>query len=208
MQARSPRRRWSGDQPSRSYDSSNGSSSMSPNNIGLSQENSFSFSDSNFSISEQVVDYSYGGEEIGHVDPGSARYIPGSFSHSREAPRTPLSQSGDGVSEITANIPDFIEGIENDSRKPEEVEEAGLSQLVTLPANSDQPLSYTHNIEQNSAWKAEKYEDKKIGKTSLQSIYSVKLSISELGGGKATLFCPQGPIKDDEDVSLVQARWL
>ncbi|RFU82062.1 hypothetical protein TARUN_142 [Trichoderma arundinaceum] len=139
----------------------------------------------------------------------SGRYSEFHESYLNEIPRSLSTTSDDFISEDNAqNLPGLIEGIENDGRRAEEVEEAGLSQMVALPADNEQSLVNSYLTESNSAWKAEKSYDKKIGTTNLQSIYSVKYSISEMGRGKVTLFCPQGPIKDDDDLELIQTRWL
>ncbi|PTB65716.1 hypothetical protein BBK36DRAFT_1202489 [Trichoderma citrinoviride] len=100
------------------------------------------------------------------------------------------------------------EGLETDGKRAEELEEAGLSWTVTLPSDNEQSRPYTNLAEANSVWKAEKTCDRRIGTTTLQSIHSIQYSMGERGLPKVTLFCPQGPTRHDEDVSLVQARWL
>ncbi|KAL7806375.1 hypothetical protein V8C44DRAFT_339037 [Trichoderma aethiopicum] len=99
------------------------------------------------------------------------------------------------------------EELETDGRRAAELEEVGLSCTVALPSDNE-ARPYTTPAEANSVWRAEKTCDKRIGTTTLQSIHSIQYSISERGLPKVTLFCPQGPARHEEDVSLVQARWL
>lgn len=209
----SPPRQFSGDRPSRIYrDFSNESFEKTSSNIYQSPEKVFRLPRRGTDISEQDFDISYGGEPIPvHPAPWDTRDLIDSYGTQNASSRT-LSPLGDEYMSEKYISSVFgvegIEGIENDGRKAEEVEEAGLSWTVTLPADNEQSMRYTNITDSNSVWKVEKSYDKKIGTTSLQPIYSIKYAVDEMGQGKVTLFCPQGPIRDDEDLALVQARWL
>lgn len=198
----SPPRRHSDDPPPRRYrDFSNGQQSP---------EKKFRPFHRSAERNEDDFDVSYGGEP---VPAHTAEWEPQSTTESYDILNTPSrtlspTYGSYNAEKNTSNIPSFVEGIENDGTKAEEAEEAGLSWTVTLPANNEQSMLYTNLIDSNSAWKVEKGYDKKIGTTTLQSIYSIKYSIGEMGQGKITLFCPQGPIRDDEDLASVQAKWL
>lgn len=205
----SPRRRHSGDQPPRGY---RGISAGTSNSKRLSSpkpefppfyennyrnKHNFESPDEEIPIPEDSADW-------------EPHYSTASYNIRNASSGTPSLRSGDDIArENVSSRPSFVEGIENDGKKAEEVEDAGLSCTVTLPSNNEQSLPlYTNLTDSNSAWKVEKSYDKKIGTTHLQSIYSIKYSIGEMGQEKITLFCPQGPIKDDEDSALVQAKWL
>lgn len=205
----SPRRRHSGDQPPWRY---RGISAGTSNSKRLSSPKpKFSpFHESNYR-NKHNFDSSY--EEIPIPEDSASwepHYSTESYNIRNASSGTPPLPSGDNIARENASSRlSFVEGIENDGKKVEEVEDAGLSCTVTLPSNSEQSLpNYTNLTDSNSAWKVEKSYDKKIGTTHLQSIYSIKYSIGEMGQEKITLFCPQGPIKDDEDLALVQAKWL
>ncbi|KAL7948773.1 hypothetical protein V8C42DRAFT_312299 [Trichoderma barbatum] len=208
-----PHRRQSGDQsPPKNVHRgiSNELPRRTPSNLQLSPERESRPSRRGTVIDEDDLDFAYGGEPISaHSSAWDTQYFTES-DYVRNASSRTLSTPSDNYTpwENTSNIPNFTEGVENDGKRAEEVEEAGLSWTVTLPTDSEQSMLYTNLTESNSIWKAEKKYDKKIGTTTLQSVYSIKYSIGEMGQGKVTLFCPQGPIKDDEDPTLVQARWL
>lgn len=198
----STRRRYSGDAPPRRYrDFSNGQ---------LSPERIFHPSRRGIERNEDEFDVSYGGEPVpAHTALGEPQSATGSYDILNTSLRPLSPTSSSYIAEKNASsIPSFVEGIENDDKKAGEVEEAGLSWTVTLPTNNEQSMLYTNPTDLNSAWKVEKGYDKKIGTTTLQSIYSIKYSIGEMGQGKTTLFCPQGPIRDNEDLASVQAKWL
>lgn len=198
----STRRRYSDDAPPRRYrDFSSGQ---------LSPERIFHPSRRVIQRNEDKFDISYGGEPVPvHTALGEPQSATGSYDILNTSSR-PLSPTigSYNVEKNASSIPSFVEGIENDGTKAGEVEEAGLSWTVTLPTNNEQSMLYTNPTDLNSAWKVEKGYDKKIGTTTLQSIYSIKYSIGEMGQGKTTLFCPQGPIRDNEDLASVQAKWL
>jgi hypothetical protein len=198
----SPRRRLSDDPPPRRY--------TGFSNERLSPERQFRPSRRNTERDEAIFDVSYGGEPLPAL---AASWEPQiateSYDFLSTSPRASSPTSGSYITDKnTSSIPSYVEGIENDGRKAEEVEEAGLSWTVTLPTNNEQSMLYTHISDSNSAWKTKKYHDKKIGTTTLESIYSIKYSTGEMGQGKITLFCPQGPIRDNEDSAPVQAKWL
>jgi hypothetical protein len=208
----SPPPRFSGDR--RKYrDFSSESFGRNSNNIRLGPERDFHLPRRGTDISEQGFGISYGGEPIpAHSALWDTREFIESYGIQNASSRSPSPLGDEQMSEKyienISSVIEGIEGIENDGRKAEEVEEAGLSWTVTLPADNDASMRYTNLKESNSVWKAEKSYDKKIGTTILQPIYSIKYAVDEMGQGKATLFCPQGPIRDDEDLALVQARWL
>lgn len=197
----SPRRRHSDDVPLRTY--------RDFSTRQLRPERKFRPSRRGTERSEDDL-ISYGGEPVqAHTASWEPHSAAESYDILNTSSRTLSPTSGSYTTEkTTSNIPSFIEGIENDGTKAEEVEEAGLSWTVTLPINNEHSMPYTNLTDSNSAWKVEKGYDKKIGTTTLQSIYSIKYSIGEMGQGKTTLFCPQGPIRDDEDLASVQAKWL
>ncbi|KAL6798325.1 hypothetical protein J3E68DRAFT_449296 [Trichoderma sp. SZMC 28012] len=205
----SPRRRHSGDEPPRRYrgifaGTSNSKRLSSPKpEFRPFYENTYK--------NKHNIDSLY--EEIPIPEDSASwehHYSTESYDIRNASSGTPPLPSGDTIAgENVSSRPNFVEGIENDGKKAEEVEDAGLSCTVTLPSNNEQSLPlYTNLTDSNSAWKVEKSYDKKIGTTHLQSIYSIKYSIGEMGQEKVTLFCPQGPSKDDEDSALVQAKWL
>lgn len=205
----SPRRRHSGDQPPRRH---RGISAGTSNSKRLSSPKPEfrPFYENNYR-NKLKFDSPY--EELPiPEDPASwePHYSKESYNNRNASSGTPPLPSGGNVArDNVSSRPSFVEGIENDGKKAEEVEDAGLSCTVTLPSNNEQSLPlYTNLTDSNSAWKVEKSYDKKIGTTHLQSIYSIKYSIGEMGQEKITLFCPQGPIKDDDDSALVQAKWL
>ncbi|KAL7914047.1 hypothetical protein GGI35DRAFT_439276 [Trichoderma velutinum] len=202
----SPRRRHSGDQPRRRY---RGVSTGTPNRLSPSGRE-FRPSRRNNDMNEDKFDVSDRRESIpDHSASWEPHYSTEPYDVQNASSATPRPPNSGNISEENiSSRPKFVEGIENDGNKAEEVEDAGLSCTVILPSNSEQSLPYTNLTDSNSAWKVEKSYDKKIGTTNLQSIYSIKYSIGEMGQEKITLFCPQGPIKDDEDSALVQAKWL
>ncbi|KAL7801053.1 hypothetical protein V8C43DRAFT_326182 [Trichoderma afarasin] len=205
----SPRRRHSGDEPLRRY---RGISAGTSNSKRLSSPKpEFRPFYENTYKNKHNIDSLY--EEIPIPEDSASwehHYSTESYDIRNASSGTPPLPSGDKIAgESVSSRPNFVEGIENDGKKAEEVEDAGLSCTVTLPSNNEQSLPlYTNLTDSNSAWKVEKSYDKKIGTTHLQSIYSIKYSIGEMGQEKITLFCPQGPSKDDEDSALVQAKWL
>ncbi|KAL7954776.1 hypothetical protein V8C34DRAFT_293425 [Trichoderma compactum] len=205
----SPRRRHSGDQPPQRH---RGISAGTSNRIRLSSPKTEfrPFRESNYR-NKNRFDSLY--EEIPvpeHSASWEPHYSTESFDIRNASSGTPPLPGSDNIAGENVNSrPNFVEGIENDGKKAEEVEDAGLSCTVTLPSNNEQSLSpYTNRTDSNSAWKVEKSYDYKIGATHLQSIYSINYSIGEMGQERITLFCPQGPTKDDEDSALVQAKWL
>lgn len=176
----------------------------------VSPERKFRPSRRNTIRNEDDFDVSYGGEPVpartASWEPEPATDF---YDFLNTSPRTLSPTRSSYISENnTSNISSFVEGIENDGTRAEKVEEAGLSWTVTLPTNNEHSVLYTNSADSNSPWKAEKMIDKKIGTTALQSIYSMKYSTGEMGQGKITLFCPQGPTRDNEDSSSVQAKWL
>lgn len=197
----SPRRRFSDDPPPRRY--------TGFSNERLSPERQFRPSRRGTGRNEDDFDVSYGGEPVpAHTASWEPQPATESYDFLSTSPRTSSPTSGSYITEKnTSSIPSYVEGIENDGTKAEEVEEAGMSWTVTLPTNNEHML-YTHLSDSNSAWKTKKYYDKKIGTTTLESIYSIRYSTGEMGQGKITLFCPQGPIRDNEDSAPVQAKWL
>lgn len=198
----SPRRRFNGDPPPRRYrDFSDGR---------LSSERQFRPSRRSIEGNEDDFDVSYGGEPVpAHTASWEPRPTTESYGNLNASPRTSSPTSGSNITEKAASsIPSFFEGIENDGKRAEEVEETGLSWTVALPTNNDQSMPYTYMPDSNSAWKAEKNYDKKIGTTTLESIYAIKYSTGEMGQEKITLFCPQGPTRDTEDSAPAQAKWL
>ncbi|KAK0766313.1 hypothetical protein N5P37_000034 [Trichoderma harzianum] len=204
----SPRRRHSGDQPPRRY---RGISAGTSNSKRLSspKPDFRPFYENNY---RNKLNFDSPYEELPiPEDPASweSHYSTESYNSRNASSGTPPLPSGGNVArENVSSRPSFVEGIENDGKKAEEVEDAGLSCIVTLPSNNEQSLPYTNLTDSNSVWKVGKSYDKKIGTTHLQSIYSIKYSIGEMGQEKITLFCPQGPIKDDDDSAVVQAKWL
>lgn len=205
----SPRLQHSGDEPLRRY---RGISAGTSNSKRLSSPKpEFRPFYENTYKNKHNIDSLY--EEIPIPEDSASwehHYSTESYDIRNASSGTPPLPSGDKIAgENVSSRPNFVEGIENDGKKAEEVEDAGLSCTVTLPSNNEQSLPlYTNLTDSNSAWKVEKSYDKKIGTTHLQSIYSIKYSIGEMGQEKITLFCPQGPSKDDEDSALVQAKWL
>jgi hypothetical protein len=199
----SPRRRYSDDLPSwRSRSFSRGQ--LSP------EERKFRFSRIGSETSEDDFDVSYGRDPL-PAPSASWEHQPArdSYDFLTTSPRTLSSISGSYTADESIDgVQSFVEGIENDGTKAEEVEEAGLSRTVTLPINNEQSMLYASLTDSNSVWKDEKYYDKKIGTTTLQSIYSMKYSTGEMGQGKITLSCPEGPTRDNEDSGSVQAKWL
>ncbi|EHK27037.1 uncharacterized protein TRIVIDRAFT_196917 [Trichoderma virens Gv29-8] len=207
----SSRRRQDVDQQHRRRrDFSNSSFERTSSNIQLSPEREFRPSLRDIKISDNDFEVFYGEEPVAVLPAGTdAPDVAASYDTRTTSLRTPSRLSDEYISEKnTPKIPSFVEAIENDGGKAEQVEEAGLSWTVTLPTNNEQSMLYTNLTESNSVWKVEKSYDKKIGTTSLESIYSIKYSISEMGQGKVTIFCPQGPLRDDENLAVVQAKWL
>ncbi|KAL7921518.1 hypothetical protein ACQKWADRAFT_121325 [Trichoderma austrokoningii] len=197
----SPRRRFSGDPPPQRY--------RDFSNERLSPERQFRLSRRGTESNEDDFDVSYGGEPVlAHT---ASWELPRPTTESYEILNTPprvLSPTNNSTEKVTSSLPDFVEGVENDGKKAEAVEEAGLSWTVALPTNNEQSMPYTFTPDPNSAWKAKKYENKKIGTTTLESIYAIKYSTGEMGQERITLFCPQGPIRDGEDSASMQAKWL
>ncbi|EHK45638.1 hypothetical protein TRIATDRAFT_88959 [Trichoderma atroviride IMI 206040] len=196
-----PRRRLSDDPPPRRY--------TGFSNERLSPERQFRPSRRGTKRNEDDFDVSYGGEPVpAHTASWEPQPAPESYDFLSTSPRTSSPTSGSYITEKNSStIPSYVEGVENDGTKAEEVEEAGMSWTVTLPTNNEHML-YTHLSDSNSAWKTKKYHDKKIGTTTLESIYSIRYSTGEMGQGKITLFCPQGPTRDNDDSAPVQAKWL
>ncbi|KAL6863564.1 hypothetical protein J3F83DRAFT_744819 [Trichoderma novae-zelandiae] len=163
-------------------------------------------------ISDEEIEIQYGGEPIPTRRVSqSPRRVLKSPRRVRQASRSTnaSSRTRPFISDEYINgLSGTSEGLETDRRKAEEVEEAGLSRTVTLPSDNDHSRLYTNLAEPNSVWRAEKTCDRRVGMTTLQSIYSIQYSIGDKGQPKVTLFCPQGPARHDDDVSSVQARWL
>lgn len=198
----SPRRRYSDDlRPWRYRSFSNGQ---------LSPERRSRSSRRGSERNKDEFDVSYGGQPVlAHSTSWEPHGATDSYDFLSTSPRTLSSISGSYIAEQDiGSATSFVEGIENDGTGPEEIEDAGLSRTVTLPTNNEKSMLYTSLTDTNPVWKEEKYYDKKIGTTTLQSIYSMTYSTGEMGQAKITLFCPEGPIRENEDSASVQAKWL
>ncbi|KAH0489515.1 hypothetical protein TgHK011_009940 [Trichoderma gracile] len=160
--------------------------------------------------SEDEMEIQYGEGPI--PAPRNSRGLPRVRQGSRNSnassrKRSPFEEQSTSNEDTNGGF-ELNEGLETDGKSAAEIEGAGLSCTVTLPSDNEQARPYAHSAEANSVWTAEKTYDKRIGTTALHSIHSIQCSIGERGLPKVTLFCPQGPARHDEDVSLVQARWL